>query len=77
MWVRLVIFGGVFLLRTINEWNAASRERQMAHAFYVAEAAGDAGLFKLDELVNTDLFSTINAYISVESILPHFNEAPQ
>lgn len=59
--VVLVVFGGMFLLRTINEWNTANRERRMAHAFYIAEGAGDAGLFKLDELINTHMLNTINA----------------
>ncbi len=55
------ILGSAFIARTVNEKNTAEREKLLNQAFYVAEAGGDAGLAKLDELINTDLLNTINA----------------
>ncbi len=54
------ILGSVFISRTVNEKNTAEREKIFNQAYYVAEAGGDAGLAKLDELINTDLFATVN-----------------
>lgn len=57
----LLILGGAFVLRSVNEKNTAERERDFVQAFYVAEGGGEAGLFKVDELMNTHLGNTVNA----------------
>jgi len=54
------ILGSAFIARTVNEKNTAEREKLLNQAFYVAEAGGDAGLAKLDELINTYLLNTVN-----------------
>ncbi len=56
----LTILGSVFVLRTVNEKNISERERLLSQAFYASEGGGEAGLAKLDELINTDLFNTVN-----------------
>ncbi len=55
------ILGSVFVARTVNEKNAAEREKLFNQSSYVAEAGADAGLAKLDGLINTDLLNTVNA----------------
>ena len=55
------ILGSAFIARTVNEKNTADRERLLNQAFYLAEAGADAGLNKLDELINTDLLNTVNS----------------
>jgi Tfp pilus assembly protein PilX len=55
------ILGSAFISRTVNEKNTAEREKLLNQAFYLAEAGGDSGLAKLDELINTYLLNTINA----------------
>ena len=55
------ILGSVFISRTINEKNTAEREKLLNQSYYVAEAGGDAGLAKLDELINTNLLNTVNS----------------
>jgi type II secretory pathway pseudopilin PulG len=54
------ILGSVFVARTVNEKNTAEREKLLSQAYYVAEAGADAGLAKLDALINTDLLTTVN-----------------
>jgi hypothetical protein len=58
--VVLIIFGSVFILRTINEWNTANREKRLAEAFFVAEGGAEAGLDMIDELINTHMLNTVN-----------------
>ena len=55
------ILGSAFIARTVNEKNTAEREKLLNQAFYVAEAGGDAGLARLDQLINTYLLNTVNA----------------
>lgn len=57
----LVIYGGIFVLRTVNEQWAATRQNRMAKAYYVAEAGAETGLDQLDTLINTDMRNTIAA----------------
>ncbi len=59
--VVLIILGSIFVMRTINEWNAARKEKLLTQSFYVAEGGAESGLNKLDTLINTDLLNTINA----------------
>ncbi|MCK5580852.1 MAG: DUF4900 domain-containing protein [Candidatus Omnitrophica bacterium] len=59
--VVLVTLGGIFVLRTVNEKALVEREKGRAQSFYLAEAASEAGLDKVDELINTYMFNTINA----------------
>lgn len=54
------ILGSVFISRTIGERLTSEKEKYLNQAFYVAEAGGDSGLSKLDVLINTDLFTTVN-----------------
>lgn len=54
------ILGSVFIMRTINEKNISEREKLWNQAYFVAETGGDAALAKLDELINTDLLTTVN-----------------
>jgi hypothetical protein len=56
----LVIYGGIFVLRTVNEQWAATQQNRMAKAYYVAEAGAETGLDKLDALINTDMRNTIS-----------------
>lgn len=56
----LIIFGGIFVLSSVNEYNATARERKLAEAFSLAEAGGEAGFNKLDELINMYMMNTVN-----------------
>lgn len=55
------ILGSVFIVRTVNEKNISEREKLWNQAYFIGETGGDAGLAKLDELINTDLFNTVNS----------------
>ncbi len=55
------ILGSAFVARTVNERNTSEREKLLNQAYYVGEAGADAGLAKLDELINTDLLNTVNS----------------
>ncbi|MDP2653796.1 MAG: DUF4900 domain-containing protein [Candidatus Omnitrophota bacterium] len=58
--VVLLIFGSVFVLRAVNEKLTSERERYGVQAFYLAEAASEMAIHKIDELINTDMLSTVN-----------------
>lgn len=58
--IVLVLFGIIFILRTVNEKNLADRERHGSQAFYLAEGGTEAGLAQLDTLINTDMLNTVN-----------------
>lgn len=58
--VVLLTFGSIFVVRSINEWQAVNWERRLSKGFYISEAGGDDGLLKVDELINTHLRNTIN-----------------
>lgn len=55
----LLIYGSIFVLRSVNEQWAAARQNRMAKAYYVAEAGVETGLDQLDSLINTDMRNTI------------------
>ncbi|HBO96855.1 MAG TPA: hypothetical protein DD648_02285 [Candidatus Omnitrophica bacterium] len=55
----LLGLGDVFVVRTINERNMTSRERENAKAFYAAHGGTQAGLDGLDNLINNFLNNTI------------------
>jgi hypothetical protein len=59
--IVLVPLTGVIVLRTVNESVMVKKNQDMTKAFYVAEAGSQAGLEQLDTLINTQLFTTINA----------------
>ena len=56
----LVILGSIFVIRSINEWNAARKEKIFTQVFYVADGGAESGLNMLDTLINTYLLNTIN-----------------
>ena len=56
----LLIFGRLFILRTVNEKNIVDRERKLTQALYIAEGGSDAAIDEIDKLINTDLLNTIN-----------------
>ena len=49
----LLTFGSILLARTFFQKNILDRERNLANAFYIAEAGAQAGLNRLDRLINT------------------------
>lgn len=55
----LISLSSLFVLRTIHESRMAQIEREEAKAFYLAEAAANAGLERLDILVNNYLQNEI------------------
>ncbi|MCD4781485.1 MAG: DUF4900 domain-containing protein [Candidatus Omnitrophica bacterium] len=55
----LLSISSMFLLRSVNENNLARMERDLTKAFYIGEAAAHAGLYNLDDFINTDLSTTI------------------
>lgn len=59
--VVLVPLAGIVVLRTVHESVMVKKERDMARAFYIAEAGSQAGLDALDDLINTQMLATINA----------------
>jgi hypothetical protein len=56
----LMSFGSIFVVRAVNEWNTANRAQKILRRFYIAETGVEAGLHKIDELINTHLNNTIN-----------------
>lgn len=56
----LLTFGSILLSRTFFQKNLVDREKKLANAFYIAEAGVQAGLNRLDRLVNTYLLNTIS-----------------
>jgi len=57
----LVIFAAIFILRSVMEKAMSDRERMMTQALYIAEGGGEAGLEKLDALINTNMLTKVNA----------------
>ena len=56
----LLTFGSILLARTFSQKNLLDREKNLTNAFYLAEAGAQAGLSRLDRLVNTYLLNTIS-----------------
>lgn len=56
----LITFGAVFILRSINEYNAANRERLNTQAFYLAEGGAEMAISQLDTLINNYMLNTVN-----------------
>jgi len=59
--VVLLVLGSIFILRSVGEKYAGSKEKASIQAFFLAEAGANAGLNKIDILVNTDMLATVNA----------------
>ena len=57
----LLVYGAIFVMRAVNEWSVADRQRKAAQAYYVTEAGSESGLEKLDEFINMDLLTTISS----------------
>lgn len=60
MTMLLLTFGSILLSRTLFQKTALDRQRNVTNAFYLAEAGAQAGLNRLDRLINTYLLNTIN-----------------
>jgi uncharacterized protein (UPF0333 family) len=58
--VVLLIVGSSFILRAVNEWKTALREKRIAQAFSITEGGAAAAVDKLDDLINTYMLNTIN-----------------
>jgi hypothetical protein len=57
----LLAFSGIFLLRVSAQRSAVQREKNLINAYYLAEAGAQAGLSRLNMLINAYLLTTINA----------------
>lgn len=57
----LLTFGSVLLTRTFSQRFLLEREQKLANASYLAEAGAQAGLYRLDRLINSFLLNTINS----------------
>ena len=56
----LLTFGSILLARTFFQKNMLDREKNLANAYYIAEAGAQAGLNRLDRLINTYVLNTIS-----------------
>ena len=57
----LIAFSGIFLLRVSNQRSWVQQEKNLTNAFYLAEAGAQAGLSRLNTLINAYLLTAINA----------------
>lgn len=57
----LLTFGSILLARTFFQKNMVDRQKNLANSYYLAEAGAQAGLNRLDRLVNTYLLNAISA----------------
>jgi len=57
----LLTFGSILLSRTFSQRNLIEREKKLANSLYLAESGAQAGLNRLDRLVNTYLLNSISA----------------
>lgn len=57
----LLTFGSVLLSLTFSQKRVLDRDRDLANASYLSDAGAQAGLYRLDRLINTYLLNTINA----------------
>ncbi|MBM3247947.1 MAG: DUF4900 domain-containing protein [Candidatus Omnitrophica bacterium] len=58
--VVLLILGSIFILRSVGEKYAGSKEKASIQAFFLAEAGANVGLNKIDLFINTDMLTTVN-----------------
>jgi len=56
----LIIYGAIFILRAVGEWNVTSLQRRSVQSYYVSEAGAESALDKLDALINTDFLTKIS-----------------
>jgi len=56
----LLTFGSILLSRTFSQRSFIEREKKLANSLYLAEAGAQAGLNRLDRLVNTYLLNSIS-----------------
>lgn len=56
----LVVLSSVFIYRAVTEKNLSDRERKLTQALFISESGANAGLEKLDTLINTHMLNTIN-----------------
>lgn len=56
----LLTFGSVLLTLTLAQKRVLDRDRDLANASYLSDAGAQAGLYRLDRLINTYLLNTIN-----------------
>ncbi|HOX54207.1 MAG TPA: DUF4900 domain-containing protein [Candidatus Omnitrophota bacterium] len=56
----LLVLGSIFILRSVGEKYAGSKERASIQSFFLAEAGANAALNKTDYLINTDMLTTVN-----------------
>ena len=56
----LLTFGSILLARTFFQKNLVDRQKNLANSYYLAEAGAQAGLNRLDRLVNTFLLNAIS-----------------
>lgn len=56
----LVVLSSVFIFRAVTEKNLSDRERKLTQALFISESGANAGLEKLDTLINTHMLNTIN-----------------
>ncbi|MFH1655611.1 MAG: DUF4900 domain-containing protein [Candidatus Omnitrophota bacterium] len=59
--VVLLILGAAFILRTVAENYAARKEKNSIQAFFLGEAGANAGLNRIDLLINIDMMDTVNS----------------
>jgi hypothetical protein len=57
----LIAFSGIFLLRVSNQRSWIQQEKNLANAFYLAEAGAQAGLVRLHNMINAYLLTAINS----------------
>lgn len=57
--IVLIILGSVLILRSVTEKRSSDEERRTIQSFYLAEAGANAGLDRLDYLINTDLLTAV------------------
>jgi len=57
----LLAFSGIFLLRVVTQRNLVQKEKDLTNAYYLAEAGAQAGLSRLNNLINSYLLNTINS----------------
>src|SRR6185436_4572215 len=57
----LIAFSGIFLLRVSTQRSLIQRAQGLTNAFYLAEAGAQAGLSRLNNLINAYLLNSINS----------------
>jgi hypothetical protein len=57
----LLTFGSILLSRTFSQRFLLEREKKLTNAFYLSEAGAQAGIYRLDRLINTFLLNSINS----------------